>query len=137
MFGAIIPAPLHIPPKRIGATHWPESASTANIFGRVSVVMMALATRVSVSLSRSSAPTASSIPARSFSIGSRCPMMPVEAVRTELGAMFRCRLTHSARVRLSVSPCSPLHALAFPALQSSARAVPFLTIRREYCTQAA
>ena len=64
-------------------------------------------------------------------------MRPVEAVSTTSGAMLRCRLTHSASVRLSVSPCSPLHALALPAFTIIARAVPPLTTRREYVTQAA
>ncbi len=63
--------------------------------------------------------------------------MPVEAVSTASGGTLRWRLTHSASVRLSASPCSPLQALALPALMRTARAVPPRTIRREYCTHAA
>jgi len=79
MFGQIMPAPLQMPPMR-KLPFLPTGTSTAKVFGRVSLVMMA---RMASSLPLSfSLATASGTLGRMRSIGSGMPMMPVEHTST-------------------------------------------------------
>ena len=77
-FGAIMPAPFAIPPTVHVAS--PTGNSTATSLGFVSVVMMARA--ASAPAWREMRRPASAMPARTFSIGRRTPMTPVEATST-------------------------------------------------------
>ena len=93
-FGAIMPAPFAIAPTR--QVFSPTRKSTTTCFGFVSVVMMARA--ASAPPSRETRGAASAIPARSFAIGRRTPMTPVEATTTSSARQPTARATSSARL---------------------------------------
>ncbi len=78
MLGCIIPEPLAIPP--IITSTPSRSKLTAHSLEYVSVVIMASAAKVPVSLEESSWPTKVGIPLRMVSIGRCLPITPVEAV---------------------------------------------------------
>ena len=131
--GAIMPAPLAIPPTRQVVP--PTVKSTLVCFGFVSVVMMARA--ASGPPSRDSRGAASAMPARSFGIGSRTPITPVEATTTcSTGQPTACAV--SAAISLaSARPASPVAALAQPAFATIARVRPPARCSRETRTGAA
>ena len=78
LWGWIIPAPFAMPPIRTGRS--PIRPSTAQVFSRVSVVMMARAAASHPSGLK--AATAAGIPFNSFWMGSAIPMTPVLATTT-------------------------------------------------------
>ena len=128
-----MPLPFAIPPTvmRRPAT----SRITAVCFAKVSVVMMAVA--ASSPVRSSSASTASGMAPRSLSTGNGTPITPVDATITSSGAHPRAFASASAVATASRSPCAPVHALAFPALMMTARAMPPAIWRRETVTGAA
>jgi len=133
MFGAIIPAPLAMPPTVIVSP--PAEKRAVASFGRVSVVMMARAAPAPPSQPSFSA--AAAMPARTLSMGRRTPITPVEATTTSEGAHPTTRAVAAAISRASARPSSPVAALAQPALTTTARARPEARCSRETTTGAA
>ena len=127
--GWIIPAPFAIPP-----TVRPSRATTA-VFDPLSVVRIASA--AASPPSAESAAAAASTPARSFSIGSRGPITPVERTTTSSGRIPSRSATRSAVVRASTSPGTPVAAFATPALTTTAWGSASSRWRRETVTGAA
>ena len=133
MLGQIIPEPLAIAPN---FTVFPPSSVSAIIcLGCVSVVMMAWAAFL-LSASESSA-TAADTPSRILSMGRFTPITPVEATATRFAAQDNFSAAKAAVSFASFSPCSPVQALAQPALATTARRAPPDTAAFETSTQAA
>jgi hypothetical protein len=118
--GAIMPAPLTMP-ATVTALPPMRVCTTADL-GRVSVVM--IARRTAASSSRPSRLTAAAMPARTFSIGRRWPMMPVEATSTSSGRVPSSLAVWRAMAWASLKPPGPVQTFAQPALIVNARAVP-------------
>ena len=133
MFGWIMPEPLAMTPKRTFLP--PTSISSAADFGCVSVVMMAWL--AALLPSSESALTASLTPFSILSIGSVTPMTPVEATMTSSGSQPSALAAISCVALASFAPCSPVQALAQPALATIACAVPVATTAFEAKTGAA
>ena len=133
MFGWIMPEPLAMTPKRTFLP--PSSISSAAVFGCVSVVMMAWL--AALPPSAESLLMASLTPTSSLSIGSGTPMTPVEATTTSCGVQPSASAAISCVALASFSPCSPVQALAQPALATMACAVPVATTAFEAKTGAA
>ena len=112
MFGAIMPAPFAIPPTM--HVHFPDGNSTATSLGLVSVVMIARA--ASAPPCRERRRPASATPARTFSMGRRTPMTPVEATSTSSTGQAILSATIPAVSRASRRPPAPVPAFAHPAL---------------------
>ena len=113
--GAIIPDPLQMAEM---VTSLPPTCSVrAAILMRVSVVMIASAacsgSGRSDSTSREAAETI-------FAAGRRCPMTPVEALRTAAAGIFNARPTASQTAFTSSSPCGPVSAFALPLFTTTA-----------------
>ena len=120
MLGAIIAAPLAIAP----TTARPDSnsTSTAQLFGTVSVVMIASAAVAPPS--SDNAATICGMPASILSIGSGTPIKPVEQTSTS-SVCKPNSLAVRAHIRRAWSkPTSPLQKLALPLLRMTARALP-------------
>src|SRR5438034_2247725 len=123
--GWIIPAPFTMPPIR--TVRPPILPSTAQIFSRVSVVIMA---RAAVSHpSGLKAATAAGIPFSSFWRGSATPMTPVLATTTWDGSISRWEARQRALLKASAMPRLAVHALAHPELRSTARIRPRARLR--------
>ena len=118
MFGWIMPTPLVIAPMRTSRP--PISSATAHSLGLVSVVMMARAASWPPSGRSSSALN----PWRTRSIGMGTPMMPVEATMTRSETMPSLSAARRLISCASARPSWPLHALALPALNTTAWARP-------------
>ena len=131
MSGAIMPAPLAMP--LIVTVALPRRAVAVATFGKVSVVMMALAA--------SSQPPACALATRpsitppNWLAGSGSPITPVEARNTSPG-LQPAALAASSAVNLQASrPVLPVKALALPELTTSARAAA-LSLSRHHSTGA-
>ena len=124
MCGWIIPAPFATPPRRTGPRARPTSRCAS--LGFVSVVMIARAIA-------SPASVESFIPATALAIrstGNGTPMTPVLATATSYGDARTSAAAALAIATASSSPCSPVHAFAFPLLTTIARNVPPARCRR-------
>ena len=120
ILGCIMPLPLAIAPTR--TTFPPIMSSAANSFATVSVVIMA---RAALPAPSTLSPSASAcIPPSIGSIGSICPITPVEATITSLAGIPVYSLVR-AHIRSAFSTPSALQVLALPLLQITARALPF------------
>ncbi len=123
MFGSIIPAPFA----------WAESvtppARRLQRLGQRSVVR--IASEKALPPSVASVEAASAMPARTASIGSGTPIVPVSATATWLGARSSAAAVRSHIARASASPCSPVSALALPELTTAARTSPPSTSSRQ------
>ena len=118
MFGWIIPEPLHIPAI---VTVFPlTSTSTAASFGFVSVVRIAQDASSSLCLSAFNSGTNFLIPSLITSIGSCCPITPVEPTTTSSGLISNNFATSFASVTTFSYPCAPVHAFAIPVLITTA-----------------
>jgi hypothetical protein len=110
MLGWIIPEPLHIPPTRTVTPS--RSSSTAWVFGRVSVVMIA---RAAASPARGTRwLQASAMPRFTASIGRYRPITPVVPTSTWSGSRSSRSAVSLAIWSASRKPCAPVQALAFP-----------------------
>ena len=128
MLGSIMPDPLAIPPT---VTVLPPIETFAHAcLGFVSVVITAFSAASPCSYVRPRAPAADFIPARSLSSGSLRPMTPVEATRTSFGSIPSSPAVARAETRASLSPSSPVHALAQPELARMACIRPAATTSR-------
>jgi hypothetical protein len=120
MSGAIMPEPLAMP---LMVTVLPPSfALTVAALGNVSVVMMALAAMDQASGSAASASFGRALVMKEGSSGS--PMTPVEAWKISTGLQSRSLPAAFATAVTVATPALPVKALAFPALMTTARAVP-------------
>ena len=118
MFGWIIPEPLHMPAI---VTVFPSiSTSTAASFGFVSVVRIAQDASSSLCLSAFNSGTNLLIPSLITSIGSCCPITPVEPTTTSSGLISNNFATSFASVTTFSYPCAPVHAFAIPVLITTA-----------------
>jgi hypothetical protein len=135
MLGAIMPAPLAMPPT------WNVPAGvdteTAAALGLTSVVMIAHA--ASWWARRESDRAAKSAPPRILPGSSCTPITPVDAIRTWLAAQPRADATTSAEPRATAIPSGPVHAFAQPLFTRMALACPEVCARcsRETSTGAA
>ena len=121
ILGWIIPEPLAIPPIRTGLPS--IMVSRAIDLGTKSVVMI---DRAASSPPSSLAAAATwGIPALRASIFILCPITPVEARRIVSGSTCNTSPRILALSRVSCQPCSPVAALACPALQRIALALGF------------
>ena len=128
MLGSIIPEPLHMPPT---VTVFPPIVTrTAACLGFVSVVITAFSAARPASGVAASEDAAALMPAKRRSIGSRCPMTPVEATSTSLGSMPRALAVSRALLSASLKPASPVQAFAQPLLARMAWMRPPLTTCR-------
>ena len=118
--GAIMPAPLTIP-ATIAALP-PSLVVTTDDFSRVSVVMIARNAAESLRVPRLLA--AAAMPRLIFVIGSRWPIMPVEATSTFRGSVPRRAAVSAAIVRASRIPRLPVQTFETPALITIPRALP-------------
>ena len=123
MFGAIIPAPLAIPPTR----KVPPSRVTC--FGCVSVVRIAVAAAVAWSGERPRPPTRAGAAASMVSIGRAKPMRPVEQTSTSSTPAPSGPATAAAMRSAATSPAAPVAALAQPLLRMTAAALPAVAAR--------
>ena len=113
-----MPAPLHMPSTR---TSPPESRTLlATSLGKVSVVIMALATSMAVAWPRD--PESFSAAGFQRSILSCAPMTPVLAGSTSEGSTRAAWAIISWVARQLARPSSPVQALAWPELTRMARA---------------
>ncbi|CCH71807.1 hypothetical protein BN11_110027 [Nostocoides australiense Ben110] len=110
--GASMPAPLAMPPTLHPG---PEYAA---VLATVSVVMIASA--AAGPPSPDSSPATWAHPARSVSMGSSSPIMPVEQTATSPAEMPSNSATTSAVLWVSWNPCGPVQALAPPELRMTA-----------------
>ena len=135
MLGWIIPEPLAMPPMRTRRP--PNRASRAICLSTRSVVRIARAAASPPSLAR--AATSGSRPAMRVSIGIGTPITPVEQMSTSSAAKSSRWARAAVAARLSARPRSPVQALAWPELVSTARARPPLAASRsaQRSTQAA
>ena len=119
--GASIAAPFAMPPT---VTFVPSASSTRSraSLRTVSVVRMASAARSPCAPSVSAS---SGMPASMGAMGSGTPMRPVEHTSTSSGAHPRLSAVSSHIRRASRRPFSPVAALAFPELSTTAAARPF------------
>ena len=121
MLGSIMPAPLQQAVMRTGRPATVRSAVTC--LGRVSVVMMASGTRAAAAGSARAA-AALRIPASTLAMGRHSPMRPVEQISISCSGIPTAAAPAAAMRRASIIPCSPVQALALPALTTMARARP-------------
>ncbi len=117
--GAIIPAPLVVPPM----LHPASSVCTA-CFATVSVVMIAVAAASPAAASSPSAAAAASTPASTAARGSCLPISPVEQTATSIGPQPRTSAAFSAVACAVWKPSGPVHAFAPPELRTTARRRP-------------
>ncbi len=110
------------------------STRRAASFGRVSVVMIASAARRPPWGERPF--TSLGNPARILSIGSGCPITPVDAISTWRGEMRSSSPVMRVISRASLMPCSPVHTLEQPADARIAWARPSRTCSCETSTGA-
>ena len=129
MFGWIIPPPFA----------WAETvtppARSVQLFGQRSVVRIASENEPPPSAESASA--ASPIPPSTASTGSGTPITPVSATATSEGSSCSFSPARSHIAQASAIPCSPVSALALPALTTAARTAPRSTRRRQTLTGAA
>ena len=131
MFGSIIPAPLAIPPTR--NEPFEVFTSTAYSLAKVSLVMIAAAEAALPFLEGFSA----AIPLAMRSIGMGTPIRPVEQTRTSFCLSPKRFAAAAHMAPASLSPPSPVQALAFPLLRITARLPPALRCSAETRTGAA
>ena len=118
MSGWIMPEPLHMPPT---VTVFPSiSNCTAASLDTVSVVIIASAAIRPASLPSDLVRASSSIPAVIFSTGICIPITPVEATSTASAGISSVSAAHSAVFLQQSYPAAPVHALAIPALMTTA-----------------
>src|SRR5215468_375948 len=130
--GAIMPAPLAMP--QIVTTASPSLAVAVAPFGKVSVVMMALA--AASKLPGFAAATRPSITRSKAWASSGSPITPVEARSTSPGLQLAAWAVLAAVYRVASRPVRPVKALAFPELTTSPRALPALILSRHQSTAA-
>src|SRR5262245_15950975 len=114
--GAIMPAPLAMPPLVEPSARWKAIVAT------VSVVLMASA--AASPPTREASATAASAPASRRSIGRRSPISPVEQMAISPAESPSAVARRSALVWVSVKPSGPVQAFAPPELRSTARTRP-------------
>ena len=119
--GAIIPAPLVVPP-----TVQPAGSVTASCLDTVSVVMIAVAAAEPASGVSASSPAALSTPDRTLSRGSCSPISPVEQTATSTAPQPSAAATRSAVACAVWKPSGPVHALAPPEFSTTARSRPLV-----------
>ena len=95
-----------------------HSKSTKPSLAKVSVVRIALAKKEPALASLDNFGTVVLIPSTTSSVGKGSPIKPVEATITSSGEIFKAAATVSAMASAPSLPCSPVHALAFPALHT-------------------
>ena len=122
MLGPIIPAPFARPAKLIFSLA-PNSNELKFVFGPLSVVRIALDAFSKSESSLFSSLAATPIPLVILSIGSKCPMTPVERTRTWFVCAPIALAAKTAICSLSSMPCCPVQALALPELMTTARNV--------------
>ena len=127
--GASIPAPLAIPKIRT------PKYSFSKYLALESVVMIASA--IFSAPSRESEETAISIPGKSFSMGKRTPMSPVEQTTTSPAFMESFPAKTSAVLWVSANPSGPVQAFAPPLLRITAEISLSATTCRDHVTGAA
>ena len=128
-----MPEPFAMAPKRTSLP--PILAETAHAFEYVSVVMIALPAFTLPSAE--SSPIAALMPVSILSIGSVTPITPVEPTMTSFSLHPRASAARRCILWASLSPCSPVQALAQPALATIACALPFATTSFDAKTGAA
>ena len=111
-----MPEPLAITPNLTSLP--PIVTSVAQVFEYVSVVIIALPALTLPSFESSL--TAALIPASILSIGKVTPITPVEATITELSGQLSSLAAILHIFSASLRPCSPVQALAQPALATIA-----------------
>ena len=127
--GIIIPAPFAC------AERVTPPARTVQLFGQRSVVRIASEKAIPPDSERPAA--ASPIPSSTASIGSGTPITPVSATATRSGARPRRAPASPHIAQASARPCSPVSALALPALTTAARIAARSTRSRQILTGAA
>ena len=132
MSGAIMPAPLAMP--LIVTLALPSLTVAVATFGKVSVVMIALAASIQPSGPASSA-IASSTPSNLVA-SSGSPITPVEARNTSAGLQPIALAASCAVSAVAFLPVLPVKALALPELTTSARAPPPFSLSRHHSTGA-
>ena len=130
--GAIMPAPLAIPLMTTLAL--PSFASAVATFGKVSVVMIALAASMKRPCSASSASVLST--PSNFVASSGSPMTPVEARKMSLTEQPTASAAILAVKAVDDRPDLPVNALALPELTTRARALPPFSLARHHSTGA-
>ena len=134
MFGAIMPAPFATPTTR-ALVFGPSGTRCSARFSKRSVVMIA---RTKSSSPSARAPrTSRGVACTMRSIGSGCPITPVDATSTRFLSQPMARAAYSAIAAASNTPLSPVQALALPLLTMMARATPALTLLSDSSTGAA
>ncbi len=132
MSGAIMPAPLAMP--LMVTLALPSLTVAVATFGKVSVVMIAVAASIQpsgVAASASVASTPSNLVASSGS-----PITPVEARKTSPVAQPTAFDAICAVNAVDCLPVLPVKALALPELTTSARALPPFSLARHHSTGA-
>ena len=132
MSGMIMPAPLAMP--LMVTLALPSLTVAVASFGKVSVVMIALAALIQspgAAVSASVASTPSNLVASSGS-----PITPVEARNTSFGLQPAALAASAAVSAVACRPVLPVKALALPELTTSARALPLLSLARHHSTGA-
>jgi hypothetical protein len=130
--GAIMPAPLVMPPMR-----HPAGSVCATVFGTVSVVMIARAAAPPAGSSDPSAACAAPTPPSTFSFGSCSPMRPVEHTATSIAPQPIKPAAASAVACAVWKPWWPVQALAPPELRTTARSLPVASTCSDQRTGAA
>ena len=127
--GWIIPAPL------AWAERVTPSQRTVQRFGQASVVM--IASENSLAAVGADRGRARRMPSRTSSIGSASPIFPVAAIATADGSRSSSSAAALWIAIASRIPCSPVAALALPALTAAARIAPRSQLSRQTRTGAA
>ena len=122
MFGAIMPTPFADPP--IVTVRPAMRIRAPACFGRVSVVRIARAKAASALGPAARRARALGMPGRTFSIGRKCPMTPVDATRTASEGQPISRATSPVISSASARPRAPVQTFAFPLEATTPRIVP-------------
>ena len=132
MSGAIMPAPLAMP--LMVTLALPSFTVAVATFGKVSVVMIALA----ASIQSPGAAVSASVPSTPSNLvaSSGSPITPVEARNTSLGLQPTALAAIEAVSVVACRPVLPVKALALPEFTTSARAWPRPSLARHHSTGA-
>ena len=132
MSGAIMPAPLAMP--LMVTLALPSFTVAVATFGKVSVVMIALAAAIHSPDTACSA----SVPSTPLNLvaSSGSPITPVEARNTSPGLQPSALAAIAAVNVVACRPVLPVKALALPEFTTSARAWPWLSLARHHSTGA-